>query len=261
MFTSRDITDGLETTFVGQKVFVFGSIDSTNTCARLLAESGVENGTAVYTEYQTKGRGRLNRKWASEQGQNLLFSVVMYPDFEERRYFLVPLMISVCIVESVGRLGFNIPLTVKWPNDVLLDNGKKIAGILTEITHTYDDQPRIVAGIGINVNQRNFPSPIADTASSLSAAAGTNIDRLRLLKILLTCIETHSGSLHSNPQQIITLWRSHCSLFDKRVTVEQHRKKISGIFRDIDTDGALLLEDEKKKTIRILAGDVTTVSV
>jgi BirA family transcriptional regulator, biotin operon repressor / biotin---[acetyl-CoA-carboxylase] ligase len=106
MFTSRDITDGLETTFVGQKVFVFGSIDSTNTCARLLAESGVENGTVVYTEYQTKGRGRLNRKWASEQGQNLLFSVVMYPDFEERRYFLVPLMISVCIVESVGRLGF-----------------------------------------------------------------------------------------------------------------------------------------------------------
>jgi BirA family transcriptional regulator, biotin operon repressor / biotin---[acetyl-CoA-carboxylase] ligase len=171
MFTSKDITDGLPTRCIGQKVFAFESIDSTNTCARLLAESGVENGTVVFAEHQTRGRGRLSRKWTSEKERNLLFSVILYPDFDERRYFLVPLMISVCIVKSIEELEFPVPLTVKWPNDVLLENGKKIAGILTEITHTYDGQPRIVAGIGVNVNQTRIPGqPRTHKASSLTGS-------------------------------------------------------------------------------------------
>jgi BirA family transcriptional regulator, biotin operon repressor / biotin---[acetyl-CoA-carboxylase] ligase len=261
MFTSKDITDGLPTRCIGQKVFAFESIDSTNTCARLLAESGVENGTVVFAEHQTKGRGRLNRKWTSEKERNLLFSVILYPDFDERRYFIVPLMISVCIVKSIEKLKFPVPLTVKWPNDVLLENGKKIAGILTEITHTYDGQPRIVAGIGVNVNQTHFPESLVQKASSLLAAAHIEFDRMLLLRTLLVCIEEHYAVLSANPEHIIEMWRSLCTMFQKIVTVEQHRKTLSGVFRDIDTDGALLLETANGKTIRIMAGDVSAVSL
>jgi BirA family transcriptional regulator, biotin operon repressor / biotin---[acetyl-CoA-carboxylase] ligase len=260
MPSSDEITRNNPARIFGKKMFVFDTIDSTNNCARLLAESGTEEGTVVYAEEQTSGRGRLKRKWLSEKGLNLLFSIVFSPDIKEKRYFIIPIMTSVSIVESIRA---NVPgceVSVKWPNDILLADGKKIAGILTELTHTYDDQLRVVVGIGINVNQTRFPGELSNTASSLCLATGREIDRTSLLHSILATIEKYNAGLASDPDRIIDRWRSFCTMFGKPVRVRQHREVHIGICRDIDRDGALIIDNENGKKIRILAGDVTSVA-
>ncbi len=259
MLTSHEITDGLKTRFIGKKLFVFETIDSTNACARLLAETGVENGTIVYAAHQTRGKGRMNRRWLSEKDVNLLFSVVFHPEFAEQKYFLVPLMISLSVVETVRILEPTIALQVKWPNDVLDSDGRKIAGILTELTRTYDDKPRIVAGTGINVNQIDFPENLGSKASSLSVVCGKEFDLRLLFHTLLERIEERYEQIIVAPELLVEAWRSHCTLFNKKVAVEQDQRTVLGIFRDIDSGGAMILEDKKGGKIRILAGDVTTV--
>ncbi len=261
MITTHNITHGLTTNLFGKKIFVFDTIDSTNTCARLLAECGVEEGTVVYAEEQSSGRGRLKRKWLAAKGENLLFSIIFSPQIKERRYYLIPLMVSVCIVEGIGK---NVPecaVIVKWPNDILLTTGEKIGGILTELTRTYNHELRIVAGIGINVNQTKFPPSIASAASSLRIASGKQVDRIALLHEILSGIEKNYDAVHADPDSIVERWRSYSTMFDKPVQVQQGRTIQTGICKDIDREGALLIEDKKGNVIRIIAGDVTSVAV
>lgn len=259
--TANNISDGLTTKKFGAKLFVFDTIDSTNTCARLLAECGSEEGTVVYAEEQSSGRGRLKRKWISEKGANLLFSIVFAPNIKERRYYLLPLLVSVCVVDGIKKEAPECPVIVKWPNDILLTGGEKIGGILTELTHTYEDKLRIIVGVGLNVNQKKFPSELQSIASSLYIATGKEIDRVRLLHSILTEIESQYESVTESPETIVDRWKSHCTMFEKPVRVTQGAKIKTGICKDIDRDGALLIEDNKGKTYRILAGDITSVAI
>lgn len=261
MISSHDIADGLETRLFGKKVFVFETIDSTNTCARLLAECGVEEGTVVYAEEQSSGRGRLKRKWLSDKGENLLFSVIFAPEIKERRYYLIPLMVSVCIVESIRNIIPQFTTVVKWPNDVLLPGGEKVGGILTELTRTYSDELRIIVGAGINVNQTKFSPEIAHTASSLRLASGKRIDRVVLLREILAGVDNYYEAIHTAPESVVERWRSYSTMFGKPVQVQQGKTIQTGICKDIDKEGALLIEDSKGNVIRILAGDVTSVAV
>jgi len=261
VMTTNNITDGLTTQVFGSKFFMFESIDSTNNCARLLAECGVEEGTVVYAEEQSSGRGRLKRKWFSNKGENLLFSIIFAPEIKERRYYLLPLLVSVCVVASIKRESPDCPVVVKWPNDILLTSGHKIGGLLTELTRTYDNQLRIVVGVGINVNQTEFPKDIASAASSLQIAMGRSFDRTRLLHLILTEIESHYDEIRTDPDSVVSLWKSHCNMFDKPIRVEQGRSVKTGICKDIDKEGAILLEDKKGRIFRIIAGDVTSVAV
>jgi len=259
--TISTIADGLKTKKFGKKVFVFDTIDSTNTCARLLAECGTEEGTVVYAEEQTSGRGRLKRKWISAKSENLLFSIIFAPKIKERRYYLIPLLVSVCIVNSIKKDIPDCPVIVKWPNDILLSGGKKIGGILTELTHTYDNDLRIVVGAGINVNQSTFPSELNTTASSLYIATGKELNRITLLHSILYEIELVYNSVEADPDSIVERWKSHCTMFGKPVQVIEGKKVKTGICKDIDREGALLIEDKKGTINRIIAGDVTSVAI
>lgn len=261
MTTSSDISRGLRTNIFGLKLFVFDTIDSTNSCARLLAESGVEEGTVVYADEQTSGRGRMKRKWYSERGENLLFSIIFAPHIKERRYYLVPLLVSACIVESIKRTVADCDVVVKWPNDILLSSGEKIGGILTELTRTYNEELRIIVGVGINVNQTMFPSDIASTATSLKIAAGQEIDRIALLHEILWAVEQDYDAVQTDPDRITERWRSYCTMFGKPVRVQQGSTVQTGICKDIDREGALLIEKKNGNVIRIIAGDVTSVAI
>lgn len=259
--SSEDIRTGLQTNIFGRKIFFFDLIDSTNSCAKLLAESGVEEGTIVYAEEQSSGRGRLKRRWISQKGANLLFSIIFAPQLTERKYYLIPLMVSVSILEGIRRVVPDSPVEVKWPNDILLVSGHKIGGILTELTHTYDDELRIVVGVGLNVNQTEFPPSLRNTASSLKKVTGREVDRKALLHSILSAIEAKYGHVTSHPQVIIEEWRAHCSMFGKLVNVTHGSEEITGICRDIDEDGSLIVVDEHKGVRKILAGDVSSVSI
>jgi len=263
MITSQNIAEGLKTKIFGRKIFAFETIDSTNTCARLLAECGVEEGTVVYAEEQSSGRGRLKRKWISTKGENLLFSIIFAPDIKERRYYLIPLLVSICIIDSIRESVPDCPVVVKWPNDILLESGEKIGGLLTELTRTYEDRLRVIVGVGLNINQTRFPPNLSSAASSIRTVTGRNIDRLFILREILSGIERYYDAIHSSQGRdiIVERWRSFCTMFNKPVRVQQGNAVQTGICKDIDGEGALLIENRNGKILRIVAGDVTSVAI
>ena len=145
------------------RIVAFDKIDSTQTCALLLAREGIAEGTVVLSNYQTKGRGRFKRKWQSLRGENLLFSIIFRPS---RKTYTAP-MITHCSAQAVKETleaCSTVTCTLKKPNDVLI-NGKKVCGILTEShsrAHTID---YLVVGIGININSP--PQHLVRGATSL----------------------------------------------------------------------------------------------
>ena len=126
--------------------------------------------TTVTAEFQTAGKGQRGNTWEAEEGKNLLFSFVLYPSFlEARRQFILSQIVSLAIKEELSR--WSDEITIKWPNDIVM-NGKKVCGILTEMSAQMDYVNHIVIGIGINVHNESFPEEIAPVATSLYMETG-----------------------------------------------------------------------------------------
>ncbi len=120
MLSKKEILKGLKTRVVGKKLFVFESIDSTNACAKTLAETGTPEGTVVVADHQTAGRGRLGRTWNSEPGRNLLFSVVLRPTLPKESSGFLTFYSAVFIARALERVTGR-PVECKWPNDILIN--------------------------------------------------------------------------------------------------------------------------------------------
>jgi BirA family biotin operon repressor/biotin-[acetyl-CoA-carboxylase] ligase len=172
--------------FTGERLF-FDTLSSTNDrmLAMLIDDSPAE-GTVIYTAFQTGGRGHMGNTWQSEKGKNLLFSILLLPDFlMHSKQFEISKIISLALADIIGAHCKNV--SIKWPNDVL-SGGKKIAGILIENTVTGSRINRSVAGIGLNVNQVHFSSDIPNP-TSLLLETGCQFDMTELLDQLIGRIE------------------------------------------------------------------------
>ena len=135
-------------------------------------------GDVFTADFQTVGRGRLDHVWKSCAGKNLMMSAVVdVSGLEPDRVATFPLVVGLSVCEAVERMGQSLQALLKWPNDVLVD-GRKLAGILCE---RFGDS--VIAGVGVNVGEREFPSDIADRATSLSlllpAGAVPAVDEVR----------------------------------------------------------------------------------
>ena len=155
-------------------------LDSTNTRAKMLACTKAEHGTVVTCDRQTGGRGRLGRGWADTKGEGLAFSLVLKPDVMPEEASKLTLISGLAVAEEIERQT-GAKAEIKWPNDIII-NGKKVCGILTEISTEIMRLDYAVVGIGINVNNREFPKDIADKATSLYMESGKCFMRARLLE-------------------------------------------------------------------------------
>jgi BirA family biotin operon repressor/biotin-[acetyl-CoA-carboxylase] ligase len=235
MLSKTELQQNLQSTVIGNKLFAFESIDSTNACAKTLAEAGCEEGTVVVTEVQTAGKGRLGRTWTSDAETNLLFSIVLRPKIN---------------AEQAGML------SCKWPNDLLL-NGKKCCGILLESSLTPTSVNYAIVGIGLNVNQTQFDKELETRATSLKLAAGVDVDRTALLKNIFEQFERYYAFVQANNWSVILNdWRQHTTMFGKETTLLQADQQIHGIARDITNDGGLVLETTSGAQV-YYAGEVT----
>jgi BirA family biotin operon repressor/biotin-[acetyl-CoA-carboxylase] ligase len=149
---------------LGKPLLKLKSVDSTNNYAVALLNQGTAGeGTVILADYQTQGKGHGDNKWSSHAGQNLLFSIILHPGFllAERQFFL-----SMCISKGIVDFLVSIdqPAQIKWPNDILI-NGKKVAGILIENTILGKNLHTSVIGIGLNINQQDFPSDLPNSTS------------------------------------------------------------------------------------------------
>jgi BirA family biotin operon repressor/biotin-[acetyl-CoA-carboxylase] ligase len=234
-------------------------IDSTNNAARALAEAGAPEGTAVIADEQTAGRGRQGRTWFSPPERNLYLSVVLRPKVAAARAPLVTLVVAVALAEAVRREG--LAPRLKWPNDLLLE-GRKAAGILTEMSARGGEVAWVVAGIGLNVNMDrvHFPAALAERATSLRIAAGRDLERPALCAAILGELEQWTARFYAEgADPVLAAWRSLSTTLGRRVRVREGGAAALGLARDVDGDGALLVETEAGGTLRVIAGEIEEV--
>lgn len=255
MFEKEQILNNLKTTKFGKTIFSFDSIDSTNNFCKSLTKDDGPHGTIIITEEQTAGRGRLQRSWDSPKGKNLLFSIVLYPEFDSRKIALLPFAGSLAVADAIEFVTELVP-TCKWPNDVLI-NGKKVCGMLLETSSGNTKPTKIILGIGVNVNQDEFPETLQQKASSLKIECGIDIDRVLLLQKIVEEFE-HRYEQLSNfaPRQILHDWKMKALLFGKQITVSESEVSFTATAIDVAEDGSLLIETDNGQRRNLFAGDV-----
>ncbi|HEY5542303.1 MAG TPA: biotin--[acetyl-CoA-carboxylase] ligase [Candidatus Binatia bacterium] len=255
-----DITDvraRLSAKRLGTRFHYFAELDSTNTRARELAESGAAEGEIVIAESQTQGRGRLGRRWESPPLSNLYLSIVLRPGLPPKHAPQITLAAAVALVETVGSF-LPRPPVIKWPNDILID-GKKLAGILTEAACDTECVQYVILGIGLNLNYRaeTMPETLRQRATSMADRAGENLSRETVLVRLIHDLDRCYGELEeSGFAALRPRWEAHFGLRGRRVRVELGDQTIIGRAQGIDHEGALIVETDDEQRRSIIAGDV-----
>ena len=208
----------------------------------LCSKQKVEELTVVVADFQTSGRGQRGNSWESDSGKNLLFSIVIFPEFlEARRQFLISQIISLAIKEELDT--YTTDISIKWPNDIYWKE-KKICGILIENDLMGRNISQSIAGIGININQETFHS-FAPNPVSLRQITGKEFDLFEILKNIVLRIQSYYSLLKKgNTESIVCQYEM--SLFRKE---GMHRfKDANGEFLAriicVETEGRLILEDE-----------------
>lgn len=178
------------------RILHYDTLDSTNALIRALAQEGASEGTVVTAAYQTRGRGRFNRKWISRRGENLLFSILLRPNMKTCSASIVTHLAARSVQEVLIK-NFDLPAKLKRPNDVLI-HSKKIAGVLTEaITHGHRLEYMIV-GIGLNVNSKPAGIPKTATSIRIETQKKARIDRTQILNDILSVFRHHYGHVLKN---------------------------------------------------------------
>jgi len=263
-FNALEITLNLPNEFIGKEVLFFEELESTNSKASELAREGAVEGTVVIAESQSKGRGRMARSWYSPAGTNIYTSVILRPKLPPQATRTITLATGVALAEAIEDTTGVRP-SLKWPNDILI-SGKKVAGILTEMSSESDRVNHITIGIGINVNIEvaDLPGGLRYPASSLKQETGHLTDRTELCRNLYSRLEKwYKVLLSEGSEEIIETWREYFTLVGREVRIESYRGVdaeplvTEGTCLGIDSEGALLIKDRTGAIERVIAGDVT----
>lgn len=255
MYSKEELLEGLHTKVIGHRVFVFDEIDSTNTCAKMLADTGLEDGTIVISDYQTAGRGRFGRLWVAEPKSNLLFSIILKPHIIKTQIGLLPLFVAASVALALETI-IDKKIECRWPNDLLL-SGKKVSGILVESLSTQESLNYAIVGIGVNVNQSFFGHELNDKATSLWNETGISHDRRSIFRRILEELDALYIEVHkSDFTRALQEWNSRAHMFGHNVTLAQGEHTFTGVAHRITDDGGLVLETSSGLRT-FYAGDVT----
>ncbi|HYE14928.1 MAG TPA: biotin--[acetyl-CoA-carboxylase] ligase [Pyrinomonadaceae bacterium] len=237
-------------------VMRFESLPSTNTEAARQAALGAPEGLCVVAREQTAGRGRQGRSWASPKGAGLYVSVVLRPRMDAKDWPLITLAAALAVREAVKEV-CALDADIKWPND-LLAGGRKLCGILAETVETPGGRA-VVLGVGVNLDDRAFPSELNETATSVAGEAGQPCDADELLGALTRSLARWHETLQreGGPARVVAEWESHSSFArGRRVRVSLPGETFEGVTRGLEPDGALRVETDGRSLRRVRAGDV-----
>jgi len=251
-----EIKKNLKTKIFGKKVYSYRKVGSTNVLGFRLAETKAEEGTLILADEQTKGKGRMGRSWYSPPGLGLWMSLILGPDIPPFKAPGLSICAGLALAQAILEIT-GIEAKIRWPNDCLID-GKKVGGILLELSAELDRINFVIVGIGVNVNHsaKDFPKSLAQTATSMKIKLGKDISRLALLTSFLERFERIYLSFKKkglSPQR--EMIRSFSSLFGKKVTVKCGKEKIEGMAKNIDENGSLVIKTKKGEKV-VTAGEV-----
>jgi BirA family transcriptional regulator, biotin operon repressor / biotin---[acetyl-CoA-carboxylase] ligase len=247
-----------ETRVVGRDIRVFEETTSTNDVIEKLARDGVKEGAVVFAESQTKGRGRLGRKWLSPTHKGLWFSILLRPELRPQETTQLTVASATALRRAIKTVT-GLSADIKWPNDLLI-GGKKVVGILTEMSAEVDRVRHVILGIGVDVNQdaAEFPAELRKIATSLKIETGGEISRAELAVEILRELDVDYARICGGDfSGLADEWEAGCATIGKNVSVQTGVQKIRGCAEALDDDGALLVRTEHGHLERVIGGDVT----
>ena len=262
ILTFEEIKKFLSTEYIGRNIIYYDSIGSTNSKAKELAELGKEHGTVVISEEQTAGRGRLGRSWVSPKYKGIWMSMILRPNIITENISQITLLGAAAVQKAIMKMGINTK--IKWPNDIVL-NGRKICGILTEMSGEVDHINYLVMGIGINVNfeEEDFPEELKDIATSLTLESGKYIDRKILISNVLNTFEVLYNDFVKNGDiaETIDICRKNSILIGKEIQLVNRGKVTTAKAIDISDQGELVIENCHGSIENIVSGEVSIKGV
>ncbi len=253
--TSLELSPLLMTRELGRTVHHYETLPSTNAKAFELAHEGALHGEVVVAEAQTAGKGRRGRTWVSPKGKNLALSVVLRPEIAPARAPELTLLAAVALADALEGAGTSP--TIKWPNDVQL-GGRKVAGILTELSADTERVHFVVLGLGVNLNAEpaDFPDDVRPLATSVLEARQQKVPRALFTSALLSRLEDWLDTWQASGfEPVRQAWKRRSTLLGHQVLVRADAKELRGVAADLDDSGALLVRVDGRLE-RVLAGDV-----
>ena len=267
VYNQADIQSRLKTKWVGQPLLFFDSIDSTNIRAKQEAEQGAESGLLVVADKQTAGRGRRGRGWESPSGINIYYTLLLKPDFAADCAPMLTLVMALAVAKGIRQTLRRdseeaAKVGIKWPNDIVVD-GKKVCGILTEMSMEQSYIQHIVIGVGINVRKQEFPEEIRDKAAAIDEQCGFRISRSQLIADIMEAFE-EDYAIFLQTHDLKGLRASYAKLLvnqDREVCVLDPKGEYRGIARGINDQGELLVERQDGNIQEVYAGEVSVRGV
>ena len=257
VFGQNELESRMDTKWAGHPVSFYESINSTNLRAKLDADEGAPQGALVVADMQTAGRGRRGRSWNSPAGTNVYFTLILKPDFAPDAASQLTLVMAMAVADAIKET-CGIESAIKWPNDIVVD-GRKVCGMLTEMSVERDYIHHIVIGVGINVGLQEFAPEIAATAASLEQFCGRKIPRAALVANVMKAFEKYyetflitcdmSGLLAAYNQMLVNRGR--------QVRVLDPQGEYTGVSQGINAAGELLVQTEDGSVKNVYAGEVS----
>jgi len=253
------LQDELGETEIGRVIVHYFRINSTNTEALYLAQQGAKHGTVVVAEEQTQGRGRHGRIWYSEKSSGIYLSVILRPPFPPSAAPILTLMAGVAAREALSAVT-GLDVDIRWPNDLLV-KGKKVAGILTEMSAELGRLHAVVLGIGINVNHREMPAELKPLATSLRIESRKSWSRVQICVALLKEFTRYYHLLLENGSAAIAdRWAAASSYANgKRVRVVTSAAECLATTVGLEPNGGLRVRYDDSREETLVAGEVTEV--
>lgn len=257
LLSKYELESRMNTQWLGRNIVYKDVVGSTNAEVRKMAEDGAENGLLVVADSQTMGKGRRGRTWESPKGTNLYFSMLLKPIFAPDKASMITLVAAYSVAKVI-REKTGLDAKIKWPNDIVVGK-KKVCGILTEMSMERDYIHHVVVGIGINVNEENFPIELEQMATSLKREKGNLILRANLLSDILMRFETDYLAFLTAENLKPFLDEYNKMLVNKGALVKvlDPKGEFSGIAGGIGEDGRLIVFKENGQIESVYAGEVS----
>ena len=256
-FGERSIRAALHTKWLGRELIYFRETDSTNDELKRRAEKGAKEGLVAVADVQTKGKGRRGRGWDNPAGVNIAMSYLLRPVFPPNTAPMMTLVMALSAAEGINKIS-GLEVKIKWPNDIVM-NGRKIVGILTEMTAEPDYIHEVIIGTGINVNGREFPEEIKDKATSLYMEAGRTFSRAEITAAVTDAFEEYYEVFCRTDDMsgLCDIYNDSCVNVNEKVRVLDPKGEYEGISHGIDNLGRLKVTREDNTKGVVYAGEVS----
>ncbi len=268
VMTKEELESLMSTRWAGKNIVYYDVTDSTNLRARQLGDEGAPHGTLAVADRQTAGRGRRGRSWESPAGSSIYMSVLLRPEIPPDKAAMLTLVMACSAAEGIRgcleqEVSGEIPqVQIKWPNDIII-NGKKLVGILTEMSSQIDYINHVTVGVGINVNMTEFPEAISQTATSLRLECGHAVKRSPVIAAVMERLEANYD-IFMKTQDLSGLMEKYSSMLvnrDREVRVIGVRESYQAHAEGITKTGELIVRREDGTVENICAGEVSVRGV